>query len=140
MPCSGQSAGGVVPICAQGTWNTVPMLTRTARRHSGSQQEGRNEHCVHVQRGSAAEDGAHVGGIHDAFQHSHPAGIPAYLLYCAGRGAAEGAQHAAGQFVAGQAGQHSRSAVYTGASPQRVRMSWAEPVICLRSMSRDSGW
>ena len=67
---------------------------------------GRDEHRIHVQCGSTAEDGTHVGGIHDALQHSHPAGIPAYLLYCAGRGAAEGTQHAAGQFVAGQAGQH----------------------------------
>ncbi len=31
--------GGVVPTCAHGTWNTVPMLTRTARR-KGSQQDG----------------------------------------------------------------------------------------------------
>ena len=33
----------------------------------------------------------------------------------------------------------SRSAVYTGASPQRVRISAAGPVICRRSMSRERG-
>ena len=38
-PAAGQSAGEE-PIWVQGTWNTVPMLTRTARRHRGSQQEG----------------------------------------------------------------------------------------------------
>ncbi len=27
-------------MCVQGIWNTVPMLTRTARRYSGSLQEG----------------------------------------------------------------------------------------------------
>ena len=43
--CSGQSAA-VEPIWVQGTWNTVPMLTRTARRHSGSQQEGVTSRCV----------------------------------------------------------------------------------------------
>ncbi len=34
-PPSGQPATRV-----QGTWNTPPMLTRTARRFSGSQQDG----------------------------------------------------------------------------------------------------
>ena len=37
------------------------------------------------------------------------------------------------------AASSSRSAVYTGASPQRLRMPAAGPVICRRSISRDTG-
>ena len=38
-PASGQSAA-LSPMRAQGTWNTAPMLTRTARRFSASQVVG----------------------------------------------------------------------------------------------------
>ena len=38
-PGCGHSEGSA-PSHAQGTWKTVPMLTRTARRQRGSQQEG----------------------------------------------------------------------------------------------------
>ena len=63
---------------------------------------GGNEHGIHVQRGSAAEDSAHVGGIYDTLQHSHPAGVGAHLLHRAGCRAAEGTQHATGQRKAGE--------------------------------------
>ena len=63
---------------------------------------GGDEHGIHVQRGSAAEDSAYVGRIHDALQHSHPAGMGANLLHRAGRRTAEGAQHAPGQRKAGE--------------------------------------
>ena len=39
IPRSGQSPGAS-PMYVHGTWNTVPMLTRTARRQNGSQQVG----------------------------------------------------------------------------------------------------
>ena len=42
---------------------------------------GCDEHGIHVQGGSAAEDGPDVGGIHNAFQHGHPAGIAANVLH-----------------------------------------------------------
>ena len=67
---------------------------------------GCDEHGVHVQCGGTAEDGTHIGGVHDAFQHGYPAGIAAHLFHTAGRGAAECTQHAAGQLEAGQAGKH----------------------------------
>ena len=39
MPGTGHWSARL-PSRVQGTWNTVPMLTRTARRDSGSQQPG----------------------------------------------------------------------------------------------------
>ena len=67
---------------------------------------GCDEHRVHVQGGGTAEDGPDVGGIHNAFQHGHPAGIAADFLHRGQQGTVHRAQHAAGQLEAGQLGQH----------------------------------
>ena len=64
-----------------------------------------NEHGIHVQCSGAAEDRSHIGGVHNALQNGHPAGIAADLFHAARQRAAEGAQHAAGQLEAGQAGK-----------------------------------
>ena len=66
---------------------------------------GGEEHRVHAQGGRRAEDGPHVGGIHDSLQHRHPAGVPADVLGPGQGGAGHGAEDAAGQGVAGQLGQ-----------------------------------
>ena len=63
---------------------------------------GIDEDGVHVQRRRRAEDRPHIGGVHDALQHRHPAGVPAQLFHWAGRGTAECAEHASGQLKAGQ--------------------------------------
>ena len=65
-----------------------------------------DEDSVHVQRRRRAEDGPHIGGVHDALQHGHPAGVFAELFHRAGCRAAEGAEHAPGQLKAGELCQH----------------------------------
>ncbi len=100
---------------------------------------GSDEHGVHVQRGRAAEDRSHVGGIHDALQHRHPAGVPAQFFHGAGRGRRKAHSTPRVSSKPVSCASSSRSAVYTGASPQRVRISAAGPVICLRSISRERG-
>ena len=67
---------------------------------------GRKQHAVHAQRCRAAENRADVGGIHNVFQHGNAAGVLADLSHRARGGAAHGAQHTAGQRVAGQLLQH----------------------------------
>ena len=66
---------------------------------------GRDEDRIHPQGGGTPEDGPHVGGIHDALQHRHPAGIPAHLLRRRNRGALHGAQDSSGQRVPRQGRQ-----------------------------------
>ena len=51
-----------------------------------------NEHGIHVQCSGAAEDRSHIGGVHNALQNGHPAGIAADLFHAARQRAAEGAQ------------------------------------------------
>ena len=65
-----------------------------------------DEDSVHVQCRRRAEDSAHIGGVHDALQHGHPAGVFAELFHRAGCRAAEGAEHAPGQLKAGELCQH----------------------------------
>ncbi len=67
---------------------------------------GRQQHCVKVQGGGRAHDGPHIGGIGNAFQHGYAVGVLAKLLHRGQGRAAQGAQHPAGQLIAGQAGQH----------------------------------
>ena len=84
----------------------------------------REQHGVHAQGRRAAEDGPDVGGVHDVFQHSHPAGPGADFLGPAGCGAAHGAEHAPGQGVAGEPRQHRpvrRIDGHAGAAGQQRR-------------------
>ena len=72
------------------------------------------KHRVHAQRRRGAEDSAHIGGIHDVFQHSRPAGAPADLLSQGKRGPAHGAQHSPGQLEAYQPGEHIKGGCING--------------------------
>ena len=67
---------------------------------------GGDQHRVDVQRRRRAENGPDVGGIHDVFQHGHPAGVLAQGFHRGQGGPVKSRQHAAGQGVAGQLGQH----------------------------------
>ena len=59
-----------------------------------------------MQGSGGAEDSPHIGGVHDALQHRHPAGPGAQLLHRGEPGPAHGAQDAPGQLIAGQPGQN----------------------------------
>ena len=138
IPFSGQSAG-VSPNCPQGTWNTVPMLTRTARRQSGSQQEGLMRTASMF---SAAAERKMAPTLVESTMPSSTATRRAFLQSSstgrgAGRWKAQRTPRVSSKPVS--SASISRSAVYTGASPQRLRMPAAGPVICLRSISRDTG-
>ena len=63
---------------------------------------GREKHGVHAQCSGTAEDSPNVGGVDDAFQHSHAAGSLTQFLDGMLFRAAHGAQHPPGQGVAGQ--------------------------------------
>ena len=60
------------------------------------------EDGVHVQGRRRAQDRAHIGGVGDAVQNSHPAGASGHFCQGFRPGAAHGAQTAPGQRVASQ--------------------------------------
>ena len=138
MPCSGQSAA-VEPIWVQGTWNTVPMLTRTARRHSGSQQEGVTS-TASMFNAAALRKMAPM--LVESTMPSSTATRRALRQTSAtvgsrGRCIAHSTPRVSSKPVSWAS--MARSAVYTGAFPQRARTSLAGPVICLRSIKKEIG-
>ena len=66
---------------------------------------GVDEDGVHVEGRCTAEDGPHVGRIHNALQNSHPPGIFAEFFHGTGCRTAECAEHAPGKFKARQSRQ-----------------------------------
>ena len=67
---------------------------------------GGQQHGVNAQRRRRPNDRPHIGGVHHIFQHGHPPRPGGYLSEVPGSRPPHGAQHPAGQLVAGQPGQH----------------------------------
>ena len=80
-----QAAGG--PVLCLVTQTGPGNLKHGAHAHpNGPAVEritagGREKHGVHVQGGGGTENGAHIGGVHNAFQHRDPAGPLADVIH-----------------------------------------------------------
>ena len=83
------------------------MLTRTARRQSGSQQDGESSTASMPSAAAPRKMAPMLVAIDDTFQHRDAAGVSAQRLDAARLRTAHGAEHTPGQRVACQGLQHT---------------------------------